>query len=155
MQPFTKALVITYYNYEFIRINMMKRKTFPTDGELEILQILWGKGPSTVKQVNEILAKGKDVGYTTTLKIMQIMHEKRLVSREKNGKSHIYTASVSIDDTRQQALDKVVDTVFQGSAMKLVMQALGNRKSSKEELEEIKKYLDDLNIADGKVADHE
>jgi BlaI family penicillinase repressor len=134
---------------------MTKRKYFPTDGELEILQILWGKGPSTVKNVNIILANEKEVGYTTTLKIMQIMHEKKLVSREKDGKSHIYTASISIDDTRQQVLDKVVDTVFQGSAMKLVMQALGNRKSSKEELEEIKKYLDTLNIVQGEEANDE
>ena len=134
---------------------MTKRKNYPTDGELEILQILWGKGPSTVKDVNIILANEKEVGYTTTLKIMQIMHEKKLVSREKDGKSHIYTASISIDDTQQQVLDKVVDTVFQGSAMKLVMQALGNRKSSKEELEEIKKYLDTLNIVKGEEANDE
>ena len=79
------------------------------------------------------------------------MHEKKMVSREKNGKSHIYTPTISIDDTRQQVLDKVVDTVFQGSAMKLVMQALGNRKSSKEELDEIKKYLEKLNVTEGKV----
>jgi len=134
---------------------MTKRKYFPTDSELEILQILWGKGPSTVKDVNIILANEKEVGYTTTLKILQIMHEKKLVSREKDGKSHIYTASISIDDTRQQVLDKVVDTVFQGSAMKLVMQALGNRKSSKEELEEIKKYLETLNIVKGEEANDE
>ena len=129
---------------------MVKPKYYPTDGELEILQILWGRGPSTVKDVNEVMAKDKEVGYTTTLKLMQIMHEKKMVSREKNGKSHIYTPTISIDDTRQQVLDKVVDTVFQGSAMKLVMQALGNRKSSKEELDEIKKYLEKLNVIEGK-----
>jgi predicted transcriptional regulator len=128
----------------------MKPKYYPTDGELEILQILWGQGPSTVKDVNELLAKEKEVGYTTTLKLLQIMHEKKMVSREKNGKSHIYTPTISIEDTRQQVLDRVVDTVFQGSAMKLVMQALGNRKSSKEELEEIKKYLEKLNMTERK-----
>lgn len=129
---------------------MIKPKYYPTDGELEILQILWGRGPSTVKDVNEVMAKEKEVGYTTTLKLMQIMHEKKMVSREKNGKSHIYTPTISIDDTRQQVLDKVVDTVFQGSAMKLVMQALGNRKSSKEELDEIKKYLEKLHVTEEK-----
>ena len=123
---------------------MASSNQHPTDGELEILQILWEQGPSTVKQVNEIQAQEKEVGYTTTLKLMQIMHEKSLVSREKSGKSHIYTAEVSLDDTRQQVLEKVVDTVFQGSAMKLVMQALGNRKSSRKEIEEIKRYLESL-----------
>ena len=129
---------------------MTSSNQYPTDGELEILQVLWEKGPSTVKQVNEIQAREKEVGYTTTLKLMQIMHEKNLVSRERSGKSHIYTAEVSIDDTRQRVLEKVVDTVFQGSAMKLVMQALGNRKSSKKEIEEIKRYLESLDEDKGR-----
>ena len=72
-----------------------KKKIQPTDGEMEILQILWNSGPSTVKEVNQNLSRDKEVGYTTTLKFMQIMHEKSLVSREKNGKSHTYSAAVS------------------------------------------------------------
>ncbi|RMG22881.1 MAG: BlaI/MecI/CopY family transcriptional regulator [Bacteroidetes bacterium] len=118
--------------------------TKPTNAELEILQVLWQHGPSTVRFVNDLLNKEKDVGYTTTLKLMQIMHEKGLVSRTKSGKTHIYTAQLSQEATQQQLVDKLLDTVFQGSAMNLVMQALGNRPSSQEEIQEIREFLDQL-----------
>lgn len=115
-----------------------------TEKELEILQILWGKDAVSVKEVHE--AMGGDVanGYTTILKLMQIMHEKGLVTRQKSGKFHLYKAVPSLENTRQQLLDKMIHTVFQGSAMQLVMSALGDKKSSKEELREIKKYLEKL-----------
>lgn len=116
----------------------------PTNAELEILQVLWEHGPSTVRFVNDRLCEEKEVGYTTTLKLMQIMNEKHLVSRVKSGKTHIYSADVSQKDTQRQLVDKLLDTVFQGSAMNLVMQALGNRTSTQKEIQEIREFLDEL-----------
>lgn len=113
----------------------------PTEKELEILQILWKKGPVAVKDVHEALGGELENGYTTILKVLQIMHEKGLVTRQKSGKLHLYEALISEENTRQQIVDKMIRTVFQGSAMKLVMSALGNTQSSKQELDEIKKYL--------------
>jgi len=109
----------------------------PTESELEILRVLWEKGPSTVREVHEILGQSKDAGYTTTLKLMQIMHEKGLLERDTSNKTHVYSAAVSQENTQRQLLDKMIDTVFNGSASQLVLQALGNHKSSKEELEKI------------------
>ncbi|MCW3121943.1 MAG: transcriptional repressor, CopY family [Flavipsychrobacter sp.] len=116
----------------------------PTDSELEILNILWAKGPSTVRDVHEVLEKSKDAGYTTTLKLMQIMHEKELLKRDETNKSHVYTANVSQEQTQGQLVKRMIDNVFNGSASQLVMQALGNHKPNKEELDEIKKYLEDM-----------
>jgi predicted transcriptional regulator len=116
----------------------------PTESELEILRVLWEKGPSTVREVHEILGQSKDAGYTTTLKLMQIMHEKGLLERDTSNKTHVYSAAVSQENTQRQLLDKMIDTVFNGSASQLVLQALGNHKSSKEELEKIKQYLDEI-----------
>lgn len=116
----------------------------PTEKELEILQIMWEKGSVSVKDVHETMGGEPANGYTTILKMMQIMNEKGLVTRQKSGKLHLYSAVPSRENTRQQITDKIIDTVFQGSAMKLVMSALGNKKSSKAELLEIKKYLEKL-----------
>lgn len=116
----------------------------PTDKELEILQVLWDKGPASVRQVHEALGGETENGYTTILKLMQIMHEKKLVTRKRQGKLHVYEAVPSVEHTRRQLLDKMIDKVFKGSSMELVMSALGNRKSSREELREIRKYLDSL-----------
>ena len=115
-----------------------------TEKELEILQIIWGKEAISVKEVHEALGGDDTNGYTTILKLMQIMHEKGLVTRQKSGKLHLYKAVPSLENTRQQLLDKMINTVFQGSASQLVMSALGNNKSSKEELREIKDYLEKL-----------
>ncbi|ADB41158.1 BlaI/MecI/CopY family transcriptional regulator [Spirosoma linguale] len=117
----------------------------PTDSELEILHVLWANGPSTVRQVHEKLSQSRDIGYTTALKLMQIMHEKGFVSREEEGRSHTYTALVSEEDTQRNLVDRFVETAFRGSASKLVMQILGQHKASREELDEIKKLLNDLN----------
>lgn len=114
----------------------------PTESELEILQILWQNGPSSVRFVNEELAKQRDIGYTTTLKLMQIMFEKKLLSRTEEGRYHLYKAEVEEEATQINLLEKFVDATFRGSAMKLVMQALGNHDSSKDELEEIKKLIE-------------
>ena len=116
----------------------------PTEAELEILQILWENGPSTVRFINDKMNVKKNVGYTTTLKIMQIMSEKNLVTRDEENRSHIYTAAYKQDETQKVLLDKFLDSAFGGSASKLVMQALGNRKTSKEEIEEIRNFLDKI-----------
>ncbi|MCS3794903.1 BlaI/MecI/CopY family transcriptional regulator [Niastella sp. OAS944] len=116
----------------------------PTESELEILQILWKKGNASVREVHEELLQTKEAGYTTTLKLMQIMHEKGLVKRDDSIKTHIYQASVSKEKTQKHLLNKMIDTVFGGSPGELVMQALGNHKASAEELEEIQKILDNL-----------
>jgi predicted transcriptional regulator len=116
----------------------------PTESEMEILQILWQRGPCTVRQVHEELLKNKEAGYTTTLKLMQIMAEKSLVKRNEENRTHIYEAAVNESDTQKQMLDKFLDVAFRGSAAKLVMQALGNGRTSKAELEEIRKLLDQM-----------
>lgn len=115
----------------------------PTEGELEILQVLWKKGTCTVREVHENLNK-QNSGYTTTLKFMQIMLEKGLVDRDTSAKTHIYSALVNQEKTQQQMVNKMIDNVFNGSAARLVMQALGNQTTSQEEIDLIKAYLDKL-----------
>ncbi|WP_432712780.1 BlaI/MecI/CopY family transcriptional regulator [Pedobacter sp.] len=116
----------------------------PTESELEILQILWEKSDCTVREVHEILEQTKDAGYTTTLKLMQIMHEKGLVSRDTSSKTHIYRPLVNQQKTQEQLVNKMINNVFNGSASRLVMQALGNHNASKEEIDSIKVYLEQL-----------
>ena len=113
----------------------------PTDSELEILQILWNRGNATVREVHEELAATKDCGYTTTLKLMQIMFEKKLVLRNDSSRTHIYEPNVSKDTTQKQLLNKMVNALFSGSHSQLVMQALGSHKPSTQELEEIQQLL--------------
>lgn len=121
-----------------------KQLTKPTDSELEILQILWKNGASTVKSVNEILNEKKEVGYTTTLKLMQIMNEKGLVQRNEDERSHIYSAVINQNDIQKVLLDKLLETAFSGSAANLVMQALGNSNTSKDDLKKIREYLNKI-----------
>ena len=121
-----------------------KKQTKPTASELEILQILWDKGECTVREVHEILEKNKPVGYTSTLKLMQIMLEKGLVARDATSRTHIYRAQINQEKTQQQLVSKMIDNVFNGSAARLVIHALGNHKASAEELKQIKQYLDNL-----------
>ncbi len=113
----------------------------PTESELEILQVLWQLGKATVRQVNDELRKMKDVGYTTTLKLLQIMNEKNIVSRTEEGRYHLYKAAIGEEQTQQLLLGRFVDAAFRGSASKLVMQTLGNQEVSKDELDEIKKLI--------------
>jgi BlaI family penicillinase repressor len=127
---------------------MSEKPIKTTEKELEILQIVWEKGSASVKDIHEAMGGDDANGYTTILKFMQIMHDKGLVTREKSGKLHMYAAVPSLENTRQQLLDKMINTVFQGSAAQLVMSALGNSTSSKKELDEIKAYLDKL-VQDG------
>src|ERR1700730_547168 len=116
----------------------------PTESELEILQVLWGRESASVRDVHEELAKRKDVGYTTTLKLMQIMHEKGIVKRDDSFKTHIYQAAVSKEKTQKHLLGKMINTLFGGSPTELVTQALGNHKASPEELNDIQHLLDNL-----------
>ncbi|WP_133575083.1 BlaI/MecI/CopY family transcriptional regulator [Pedobacter metabolipauper] len=114
----------------------------PTESELEILQVIWEKDHCTVREVHEELAKTKDSVYTTTLKQMQVMFDKGMVERDASSKTHIYKALISRDETQKTFLDKLISTVFTGSASDLVIQALGRHKTSKDEIETIKKYLE-------------
>lgn len=123
---------------------MIIKNLKPTESELEILNILWDKETATVRDVHEELSKTKPGGYTTTLKLMQIMFEKGLVTRNDTNKTHIYQPAVSRKKTQKQFLDKMITTLFAGSSTELVLQALGNQKSSKDELDEIQRYLDNL-----------
>ena len=116
----------------------------PTESELEILQTLWAKGVATVREVHEDLAKTKDVGYTTTLKLMQIMHEKGLVKRDDSMRTHVYQAAVNKEKTQKHLLSKMIDSLFGGSPTQLVIQALGEHKASPEEIEKIQELLNNL-----------
>ncbi|GAB2986135.1 hypothetical protein GCM10027049_26640 [Mucilaginibacter puniceus] len=113
----------------------------PTESELEILQVIWKKGQCTVRDVHEELTKTKDAGYTTTLKLMQIMHDKGLVERDTTSKTHLYKAVITREQAQSTALDKILDTVFKGSTADLVIQALGQHRASKDEIDAIKNYL--------------
>lgn len=116
----------------------------PTEGELKILQVLWTRQSATVRDVHEELLKVKEAGYTTTLKLMQIMFEKGLVTRDSTNKTHIYQPAVSKAKTQNLFLNKMIDSLFAGSSAQLVIQALGNHKTSKEELDEIRNYLNSI-----------
>lgn len=116
----------------------------PTESELEILQILWSKGLATVREVHEELSKTKEAGYTTTLKLMQIMHEKGLVKRDDSMRTHVYQAAVNKEKTQKHLLNKMIDSLFGGSPTQLVIQALGEHKANPEELEKIQVLLDNL-----------
>lgn len=132
-------------NVSYFKILKMSTKIpKPTESELQILQVLWQYGPSTVRFVNEQLTSGKAVGYTTTLKLMQIMFEKKLVSRNESEKTHVYEAAINEKEAQDQLLDRFLETAFKGSAMKMVMHALGNRKASKQEIDELRKLLDKM-----------
>jgi BlaI family transcriptional regulator, penicillinase repressor len=114
----------------------------PTDAELAILRVLWQRGPSTVRQVHEALAT-RETGYTTTLKLMQIMAEKGLVLRDESARTHVYSAKVSEADTQTQLVKDLMERAFGGSAKTLVMRALTAEATSPEELREIRKLIDD------------
>ncbi len=116
----------------------------PTDAELAILRVLWDRGPSTVRDVHDELNRHAVTGYTTVLKLLQIMTEKGLVVRDETQRAHIYEARYSQQKTQRQLLSDLVDRAFGGSAAKLVMQALSGRKASTEELSAIRTLLDRL-----------
>jgi BlaI family transcriptional regulator, penicillinase repressor len=135
----TNLFVLTTTNVLVDNGRMITRRR-PTDGELEILQALWDRGPSTVREVAQAL--GRMNAYTTVLKLLQIMTEKRLVQRRESGRLHIYTAASSRDQTQRHLVRDLLRRAFDGSAAQLVMQALSTGKASAEELADIRKLLD-------------
>ena len=116
----------------------------PTDAELEILRVLWQRGASTVREVQESLHEAKPTGYTTVLKMLQIMTDKGLVRRDERQRAHVYEAQLAQEQTQQQMVGDLLDRVFNGSASSLVMQALATKKTSASELSEIRKILDEV-----------
>ena len=119
-------------------------RTKPTDSELEILQILWQQGPSSVRYINDKLNQSKEVGYTTTLKIMQIMLDKGILSRDASQRQHVYKPLLSENDTKTHLLKEFINATFRGSAMNMVLQALGNTTSSAKELNALKALISDI-----------
>ena len=117
------------------------KQTKPTESELEILAVLWANENATVRMVHEELTKTKDAGYTTTLKLMQIMHVKGLVSRDTASKTQIYTPALDKEKTQTQFLNKIITNLFAGSSANMVMQALGGNKTTKEELTQIEELI--------------
>jgi predicted transcriptional regulator len=115
----------------------------PTDAELAILNVLWAKGSATVREVYEALDKG-EIGYTTVLKTMQIMTAKGLIGRDESRKTHVYRAVVREEPTQRRLLSDLVDRAFQGSALRLAMRALSVARASREEIAEIRAYLDEI-----------
>lgn len=116
----------------------------PTDGELEILRVLWSLGPSTVRQVHDELSQKRNVGYTTMLKLMQIMTNKGLLLRDESQRSHIYRARQKEAVTQKQLVKDLVSRAFGGSTEKLVMQALSSKKATAQEIADIRKLLDEM-----------
>ncbi len=122
---------------------MARSQPRPTDAELAILRVLWERGASTVRQVHEVLADTRDTGYTTTLKLMQIMADKGLVKRNETERTHVYSASAAQEQTQRQLVQDLVDRAFGGSAAQLVMRALGAEGATDAELKNIRKLIDD------------
>ncbi len=121
----------------------------PTDFEFEILQELWNSGPLTVRQVHDRLNARRPLVYTTVLKAMQIMHEKRLVSRDDSERAHLYRAAVEEAAVKNRMLEKMIDTAFAGSAVELAMRALSVRRASDDEIRRIKELLGRLDDTEG------
>jgi BlaI family transcriptional regulator, penicillinase repressor len=120
------------------------KKYSPTESELEILHILWEKGVGTVRDVHEIIEQTKETGYTTTLKMMQIMTEKGLIERETATRTHVYKPVISREEIQENFLNKMLNGLFRGSAGRLVLGALDQKQLSNEEIKEIKDYLDQI-----------
>ena len=116
----------------------------PTDAELAILRVLWERGPSTVRQVHDALAEARETGYTTSLKLMQIMAEKGLVTRDESSRTHVYSAKLTRSETQRQLISDLVDRAFGGSAAALVMQALSSRAASPDEIAEIRRLISEF-----------
>ncbi len=114
----------------------------PTDAELAVLNVLWDRGPSTVRQVHEVLSGDRDLGYTTVLKSLQVMTEKGLVVRDESERSHVYAATQTATQTQRSLLGDLMERAFGGSAAQLVIQALHAKRASKSELAEIRRLLE-------------
>lgn len=132
--------ILPYENHR----NMSAKVIRPTESELEILAVLWNKESATVRTVHEELCKSKEAGYTTTLKLMQIMFDKKLVRRDESRKTHVYAPAVSREETQAQFVDKMIRNLFAGSSTDLVLQALGNTETSEAELNKIQDLINTL-----------
>lgn len=121
----------------------------PTDFELEVLQVLWDLEEAKVKDIHERLSADRNAGYTSVLKIMQIMHDKGILERRMEGKSHIYKPVLKREEIEERVLDKVLNTLYKGSKFNLVMSALGNYKASKSELSKIKELIQNIENKEG------
>ncbi|GAP65083.1 transcriptional repressor, CopY family [Mizugakiibacter sediminis] len=117
----------------------------PTEAELDILRVLWERGPCTVREVHEALYRDEGAGYTTALKLLQVMHGKGLVARDDSQRAHVFRAAVSKERTQKRFLADIVQRVFDGSPSQLVLHALGSQRATRAELEEIRDLLDRLN----------
>ncbi|HTU47412.1 MAG TPA: BlaI/MecI/CopY family transcriptional regulator [Bryobacteraceae bacterium] len=115
----------------------------PTSAELEILRVLWLRGPSTVREVHDVLAESKNMGYTTVLKLLQIMTAKGMVKRDEDSRAHIYEARQPADKTKRQLVADLLQRAFSGSASDLMLHALSGAKTSRKEIEEIRRMLDE------------
>jgi predicted transcriptional regulator len=133
---------LTYTKAFVILATMDAELPRPTDAELAILRVLWERGAATVRQVHEVLAEARDTGYTTTLKLMQIMADKGLVTRDESARTHVYAARLTRDETQQQLVSDLLDRAFGGSAAALVLQALSAGETSPEELKQIRELID-------------
>ncbi|MBE0662439.1 MAG: BlaI/MecI/CopY family transcriptional regulator [Bacteroidales bacterium] len=125
---------------------MNSKKHRPTESELEILQILWEKGPATVREVHEIIESNRDIGYTTTLKIMQIMTDKGLLQRDTSQRSHLYNPAFKREDIEGDMLNKMIQNLFSGSASRMVIGALSQKSLTEKEIGEIRDYLNQLQV---------
>ena len=121
----------------------MREAPRPTPAELELLRVLWGRGPSTVREIHEALGADRGVGYTSVLKLMQIMTMKGLVRRDESARAHVYEACQPAEQTKRQLASELLERVFEGSASQLMMHALAGRKASRAELDELRKLLAD------------
>lgn len=128
----------------------MSKKPLPTDAEIAILAVLWERGPSTVREVHEALQPVQGTGYTTVLKLMQIMTQKGLLERDEAQRSHVYRALVSEEQAQRRLLGDLMDKAFGGSPTRLVMRALSVKRASREELDEIRALLDGLEKREGR-----
>jgi len=118
-------------------------RTQPTPSELEILHVLWSRGPSTVREIHDVLCEQKEVGYTSALKLLQIMTAKGLVTRAEDQRAHVYAATLPAEKTKQQFASDVLNRVFRGSASQLMQHVLSGKRGSKKEIEEIRRMLDE------------
>lgn len=126
----------------------MPKRPRPTPAELEILRVLWQRGPSTVREVHDSLERARATGYTTVLKMLQIMTEKGIVTRDESERAHVYAARVPEADTQRQLVGDLLDRAFGGSALKLVLHALAARKTSPAEIARIRRLLDEMEGGD-------
>jgi BlaI family transcriptional regulator, penicillinase repressor len=123
---------------------MPAKPPLPTDSELEILRVLWDRGPSTVREVHDVLRRARDTGYTTVLKLLQIMHGKRIVERDERARTHVYRAAVAPEETQRHLVTDLARRAFEGSAARLAMHALGAGRASAKELQALRALLDEL-----------